>query len=127
MEDDKKVHRLFEDGRFNREILERIDSVNLAEINGRTALQLNLSSGDLPLSWLESVPTYRIIVNGGARILYGKYWHVYRHEPEPPYFVEVELCDDAGNKEDFPSDWTTLKVVILAGNIEKCFEVKNTS
>lgn len=127
MEGKGKVHRLFEDGRFNREVLERIFSVSLAQINGRATLRLDLSSGDLPLDWLESVPTYCFIVDGGALILNGKYWHIFRHEPEPPYFVEVDLSDDSGNKKEFPNGWTTLEVVIRAGNIEKHFDVRKTS
>lgn len=124
---DGKVHHLFEDGRFNREILGRIKSVNLVTMNERTALQLNLSSGDLPPGWLESVPTYRVIVDNGARILYGKHWHAYCYNLAPPYFVEVDLYDESGKREDFPSGWITLTVVIRAGNVEKHFEVKMAS
>ncbi len=122
-----EVHGLFDDARYNRAMLERIVAVGLAEINGRLALRLELSTGDLHLDWLNNVPTYRLIIDGGARTLEGKHWHISRHEPEPPYFIEVDLRDGAGNKTENLGEWTTLVVVIDAGGVEKNFEVRGAS
>jgi hypothetical protein len=124
-----EVHGLFQDARYNRAMLERIVAVSLAEINGRMALRLDLSTGDLHPDWLNSVPTYRFVIDNGARIIEGKHWHIFRHEPEPPYFVEVRLRNlSTGANEETLGDWTTLQVVIQAdGNVEKHFEVKKTS
>lgn len=123
-----EVQELFRDARFNRAMLERISAVGLAEINGRMALRLDLRTGDLHLDWLSYVTTYRFVIDNGARILEGKHWHIFRHEPEPPYFVEVDLRNKStGTKEEFPGEWDTLEVVIRAGSEEKTFEVKKAS
>lgn len=122
-----EVQELWRDAHFNRAMLERITAVSLAEINGRMALRLDLSTGDLHLDWLNYVTTYRFVMDNGARALEGRHWHIFRNEPEPPYFIEVRLQDSAGNKAESLGEWTTLLVVISAGGVEKNFEVKKAS
>lgn len=124
-----RVHRLFGDGRFNREILERITAVSILEWQGKLLLKIDLRTDDLQLDWLAREAVFRLIVNGGERVLEGRYSHIFRLGPEPPYYIEVDFHNlETGNKEEIPGERNTLEAVIsAAGNVEKHFEVKRAS
>lgn len=123
-----KIHRLFGDDRFNREILERIVAVSLTERRGKPTLKLDLSTGDLQMDWLAREAVFLFVMNGGEKTLEGRYFNICRHGGQPPYYIVVDLINPStGTKEDSLGDWETLTVVIRAGNVRKHFEVRRTS
>ena len=119
-----KVVSIFADGRLHRQILDRIEMLEIAPkmIIGNLYLKLTVT-GYVDHDWLREHVAFYFNVNDGERILVGRCPGVTKlgEDGENTLCARIEFRDPETGSEKLLGEWATLQIILVAGKEEKPF------
>lgn len=125
-----KVVSIFAGGRLHRQILDRIEMLEIAPkmIIGNLYLKLTVT-GYVDHDWLREHVAFYFNVNDGERILVGRCPGVTKlgEDGENTLCARIEFRDPETGSEKLLGEWTTLQIILVAGKEEKPFTVNKKS
>lgn len=116
---------IFAGGKLHRQYLDRIEGLESTTINGRFVLRISYSGDYLPCDWLMYRVSYLFVVDECRQILRAKCEGVHNFSGDPRRHAVFDGFHNIATGEvERIGQWSTLKVVFLAGEERREFMVK---